>query len=110
MAEASLGQQCQVCLLYQAGGSHAAICRAAERQFRAIREAVAARAAPATLKAAFLEPLARDLPAELAVHVFARADADFMGLFVGAGRSWRLSLCERLLSQVFGSLALKLSV
>ena len=51
---------------------------------------MAARAAPATLKAAFLEPLARDLPAELAVHVFARADADFMGLFVGAGHSWSL--------------------
>ena len=45
---------------------------------------MAARAAPATLKVAFLEPLARDLPTELAVHVFARADADFMGLFVGA--------------------------
>lgn len=43
-----------------------------------------ARAAPATLKAAFLEPLARDLPAELAIHMFARTDADFMGLFVGA--------------------------
>ncbi|KAK9825379.1 hypothetical protein WJX81_007027 [Elliptochloris bilobata] len=70
---------------HQDGGSHAAICQAAERQFRAIREAVAARAAPATLKAAFLEPLARDLPAELAMHVFARTDADFMGLFVASG-------------------------
>lgn len=52
---------------------------------------MAARAAPATLKAAFLEPLARDLPAELAIHVFARTDADFMGLFVGAQESHRLS-------------------
>jgi len=67
-----------------AGGGHAAICAAAERHFRAIREAVAARGAPATLKAGFLAPLSRDLPAELAVHVFARTDADFMGLFVGA--------------------------
>lgn len=67
----------------QVGSSHAAICQAAERHFRAIQEAVAARAAPATLKSAFLEPLARDLACELAIHVFARADADFMALFVG---------------------------
>ncbi len=67
-----------------AAGGHVAICAAAERHFRAIREAVAGRGAPATLKAGFLAPLARDLPAELAVHVFARTDADFMGMFVGA--------------------------
>ena len=53
----------------------------AERHFAAIRQSVAMQAAPATLKAAFLEPVARDLATQLSVHLFARTDAHFMGWF-----------------------------
>ena len=53
----------------------------AERHFAAIRQSVAVQAAPATLKAAFLEPVGRDLATHLGVHLFARTDAHFMGWF-----------------------------
>jgi hypothetical protein len=50
-----------------------------------IRESVALEAAPATLKAAFLEPVASGLHAnELTMHLFARTDQTFMGWFTCA--------------------------
>lgn len=53
----------------------------AERHFMAIRDSVAVQAAPATLKAAFLEPIAAGLATQLSVHLFARTDAAFMAWF-----------------------------
>lgn len=63
----------------------------AARLFGRIRAAVAGQAAPATLKAAFLEPLgAGALGAELAVELCGRADDGFMQLFTGGrGGRWR---------------------
>jgi hypothetical protein len=46
-----------------------------------IREAVAQESAPATLKAAFLEPVLRSLATDLSVHLFARTDQQFMSWF-----------------------------
>ena len=46
-----------------------------------IREAVAQESAPATLKAAFLEPVSRSLATNLSVHLFARTDQHFMSWF-----------------------------
>lgn len=51
--------------------------------FGRIRQTVACQAAPATLKSAFLEPIAGQLAAELSVEMFGRKDEDFMGLFTG---------------------------
>ncbi len=55
----------------------------ASRLFGRIRQTVACQAAPATLKSAFLEPVASQLAAELSVDMFGRKDEDFMGLFTG---------------------------
>jgi hypothetical protein len=41
-------------------------------------------AAPTTLKAAFLEPMAGALAGDVALGLFARSDADYMALFTGA--------------------------
>ena len=49
-----------------------------------IREAVAQESAPATLKAAFLEPVSRGLATDLSVHLFARTDQHFMSWFTCA--------------------------
>ncbi len=49
-----------------------------------IREAVAQESAPATLKAAFLEPISRSLATDLSVHLFARTDQHFMSWFTCA--------------------------
>ncbi|PRW39278.1 dynamin-related GTPase isoform A [Chlorella sorokiniana] len=57
----------------------------AARLFGRIRQTVACQAAPATLKSAFLEPVAAQLSAELAVEMCGRKDEDFMGLFTAAG-------------------------
>ena len=58
--------------------------------FGRIRQAVACRAAPATLKSAFLEPLSKQLAAELSVSLLGRNDDDFMSLFTGrCGVGWR---------------------
>ena len=58
--------------------------RLAECHFFAIRQSVAVQAAPATLKAAFLEP-ASNLATQLFVHLFARTDSSFMNLFAAPG-------------------------
>ncbi|KIY98072.1 hypothetical protein MNEG_9891 [Monoraphidium neglectum] len=57
----------------------------AERLFGRIRSSVAGQAAPTTLKAAFLEPMCSELPTEVALELFARADGDFMAMFTAAG-------------------------
>ena len=41
-------------------------------------------AAPATLKAAFLEPMSSDLASSVMLELFARTDGDFMAMFTGA--------------------------
>lgn len=56
----------------------------AERHFMAIRRSVAAEEAPATLKAAFLEPVSRRLDTDLSIHLFARTDQHFMTWFACA--------------------------
>ncbi|GBF90887.1 hypothetical protein Rsub_03742 [Raphidocelis subcapitata] len=57
----------------------------AERLFCRIRSSVAGQAAPTTLKAAFLEPMAADLSTSVALELFARTDPDFMGMFTAVG-------------------------
>ena len=59
---------------------YSSVVRLAECHFFAIRQSVAVQAAPATLKAAFLEP-ASNLATQLFVHLFARTDLSFMNLF-----------------------------
>ena len=41
-------------------------------------------AAPATLKAAFLQPIMDNLTTAVATDLFAKTDSEFMDLFVGA--------------------------
>jgi hypothetical protein len=56
----------------------------AERLFGRIRQAVACQAAPTTLKAAFLDPVeAGSMATEVALELFAKADADFLTMFTG---------------------------
>lgn len=43
-------------------------------------------AAPATLKAAFLQPIQDGLATAVSTDLFAKTDADFMDLFVGGRR------------------------
>jgi hypothetical protein len=51
-----------------------------------IRQAVACQAAPTTLKAAFLDPVeAGSMATEVALELFAKADADFLSMFTGEG-------------------------
>jgi len=66
-------------------GGYGEVCARAGRLFARIKHAVAAHAAPATLKSAFLGPLQARLAAELCVAVTARTDADFMGMFATPG-------------------------
>lgn len=47
-------------------------------------QAVACQAAPATLKAALLDPVREELATEVAVELFGRSDQDYMSLFTGA--------------------------
>ncbi|KAK9915687.1 hypothetical protein WJX75_002660 [Coccomyxa subellipsoidea] len=65
--------------------TYSSVCAMAERHFMAIRRSVAAEEAPATLKAAFLEPISRRLATDLSVHLFARTDAHFMTWFASPG-------------------------
>lgn len=53
-------------------------------------QAVACQAAPATLKAAFLDPVREQLATEVAVDLFGRSDSDYMSMFTGAcgGGTW----------------------
>ena len=48
-----------------------------------MRKLVARQAAPVTLKSAFLEPLSRDMPTQLALDLFAMTDSEFMQMFTG---------------------------
>lgn len=45
-------------------------------------------AAPTTLKAAFLEPMASDMGGHVMLELFARTDADFMAMFTGEPGAW----------------------
>ena len=71
-------------LVRQVNKTYSSVCAMAERHFMAIRRSVAAEEAPATLKAAFLEPISRRLPTDLSVHLFARTDQHFMTWFACA--------------------------
>ena len=64
-------------------GDFRAICLGSERLFARIRQAVAVQAAPATLRAAFLEPIGQRLAGDLSLELFARRDEDVMGMFAG---------------------------
>ncbi|CAL5218690.1 g399 [Coccomyxa viridis] len=66
-------------------GQYSSVHRLAEAHFMHIREAVAQESAPATLKAAFLEPISRSLATDLSVHLFARTDQHFMSWFTSPG-------------------------
>jgi hypothetical protein len=44
---------------------------------------VAGQAAPATLKAAFLDPVADSMASEVAMQLFAKTDVEFMQMFTG---------------------------
>lgn len=67
------------------GGGFSDVCAHAERLFAAIKQSVAAQAAPVTLKAAFLEPLEDRLASELCVALLGKKDDDFMGYFTTLG-------------------------
>ena len=88
--------QLRVCGL-QGDGQYSNVYRLAEAHFMHIREAVAQESAPATLKAAFLEPVSRGLATDLSVHLFARTDQQFMSWFTCAlllTRVEALVLCQ----------------
>ncbi len=67
--------------MLQVNKTYSSVCAMAERHFMAIRRSVAAEEAPATLKAAFLEPISRRLATDLSIHLFARTDQHFMTWF-----------------------------
>lgn len=69
--------------LYEGRGTYSDVITYAERLFGRIRQAVACQAAPTTLKAAFLDPVADSLATEVSLELFAKADADFMQMFTG---------------------------
>ncbi|EIE25943.1 hypothetical protein COCSUDRAFT_35468 [Coccomyxa subellipsoidea C-169] len=69
----------------QVNKTYSSVCAMAERHFMAIRRSVAAEEAPATLKAAFLEPISRRLATDLSIHLFARTDQHFMTWFASPG-------------------------
>ena len=93
--------------MQQGEGQYSSVHRLAEAHFMHIREAVAQESAPATLKAAFLEPIGRSLATDLSVHLFARTDQHFMGWFTCAPLSSLLlqelacRSSERLVQSVF---------
>jgi len=66
-------------------GGYQGVCARAERLFGRIKDCVAVQAAPATIKAAFLEPLQGDLSTEMCVQITGRTDADFMSMFCTPG-------------------------
>ncbi len=67
--------------MQQGDAQYSSVYRRAEAYFMHIREGVAQESAPATLKAAFLEPISRSLATDLSVHLFARTDQHFMSWF-----------------------------
>ncbi len=68
--------------MMQVSKGHGRVSAMAEAHFLRIRQTVALQAAPATLKAAFLEPVATGQQAtDMSVHIFARTDANFMSWF-----------------------------
>lgn len=69
--------------LYEGRGTYGDVITYSERLFGRIRQAVACQAAPTTLKAAFLDPVADSMATEVALELFAKADADFMHMFTG---------------------------
>jgi hypothetical protein len=70
--------------LYEGRGTYGDVITYAERLFGRIRQAVACQAAPTTLKAAFLDPVeAGSMATEVALELFAKADADFLTMFTG---------------------------
>ncbi|KAF6257921.1 P-loop containing nucleoside triphosphate hydrolase protein [Scenedesmus sp. NREL 46B-D3] len=72
--------------LYEGRGTYGDVITYAERLFGRIRQAVACQAAPTTLKAAFLDPVeAGSMTTEVALELFAKADADFLTMFTAAG-------------------------
>jgi hypothetical protein len=52
----------------------------------AVPPQVACQAAPATLKAAYLEPVSGSMATEVALQLFAQTDAEYMQLFTGVWR------------------------
>eukprot|EP00775_Hariotina_reticulata_P011152 gene11152-11304_t len=70
--------------LYEGRGTYSDVITYAERLFCRIRQAVACQAAPTTLKAAFLDPMAGNLATEVSLELFAKADADYMQMFTAA--------------------------
>lgn len=90
--------------MLQGDGQYSSVHRLAEAHFLHIREAVAQESAPATLKAAFLEPVARSLATDLSVHLFARTDQHFMAWFTCAlGHLTESSAKYRLQSALIGA-------
>lgn len=62
---------------------YAEVCSRASFLFARIREVVACRATPTTLKAAFLDPIPYGLTTEVNLDIFARTDNEFMTMFNG---------------------------
>jgi hypothetical protein len=69
-------------------GTYDDVIRYAERLFAKIRQAVACQQCPTTLKAAFLDPVQERLALEVQLELFAKPDAEFMGMFTGELGSW----------------------
>lgn len=65
-------------------GGYVDVCARAERLFAMIKDSVVGQTAPATLKAAFLEPVHSKLATELSVQIVGRTDKEFMDLFAAA--------------------------
>jgi hypothetical protein len=70
--------------LYEGRGTYSDVITYAERLFCRIRQTVACQAAPTTLKAAFLDPMAGSLATEVSLELFAKADAEYMQMFTGS--------------------------
>lgn len=66
-------------------GTYEDVIAYAERLFAKIRTAVACQNAPATLKNAFLDPMADQLATDVSIELFAKSDAEFMTMFTAAG-------------------------
>lgn len=71
--------------LQTGNGGYDDVIQYAERLFGKIRQAVACQNAPATLKNAFLDPMADQLATDVSIELFAKSDSDFMTMFTAAG-------------------------
>lgn len=65
---------------------------------------VAGQAAPATLKAAFLDPVADSMSTEVAMQLFAKTDTDFMQMFTGGAMLLVCVIAGLACSAAFGHL------